>query len=603
MIAEKDGESWDKDKDKSQNKLTENFLRKPKILLNIKKHFKSYCNSTSIHGFQYFGQNRTFIEKIYWFICFLLAVILCGYCILLIYQKWIKSPVIVSLATRDTPIYQIPFPAVTICPTIKYSQEKYVLKDILTKINNMENLSDDEITFFSSISSSFCPMIIGDLNYDYFKSLLKNKTLPNDFGEYLLKISPFHKQQFEITFMSEDLYFEKTMTPILTEDGACFTFNMIGPEEIHSENTYLSESFRYNVRKSEWIPQRGYDEDAGLHTFPRRALYSGTVNSLTIDFKHNEKDVDYYCFGLEQGYKIVLHMPTRVPIVSQEYILVPFNRATTISIIPTMISTSDMLRSYKPSQRGCYFPDEKKLKYFKIYSKKNCLLECLANYTLGYCGCVGFSMQRDKETPLCDVDQVYCLKEAEKVYNLMKLASKLTADKKIMKDISMASVEYYNSSFNSSENENGTDWNGENDLDNNNYDSEENENVYGSSSDDLEDLNARCFCLPACNDITFAAQTTSLNYPWKTAYKNIMGELPSETGRTRLHIFFKTNEAETIERNELYGPTDFLSNFGGLLGLFTGFSILSLLEIIYFISVRILGNIKLFNRWHGEPND
>lgn len=35
------------------------------------------------------------------------------------YRKYNQSPIIVSLADKSTPIWDIPFPAVTICPETK----------------------------------------------------------------------------------------------------------------------------------------------------------------------------------------------------------------------------------------------------------------------------------------------------------------------------------------------------------------------------------------------------------------------------------------------------------------------------------------------------
>lgn len=72
---------------------------------------------------------------------------------------------------------------------------------------------------------------------------------------------------------------------------------------------------------------------------------------------------------------------------------------------------------------------------------------------------------------------------------------------------------------------------------------------------------------------------------------------------TRVTLFFKEMQFITSERNELYGLTDFLANCGGLLGLFTGFSFLSIVEIIYFLSLRFIFNIKKFGRhfWSGSP--
>lgn len=70
----------------------------------------------------------------------------------------------------------------------------------------------------------------------------------------------------------------------------------------------------------------------------------------------------------------------------------------------------------------------------------------------------------------------------------------------------------------------------------------------------------------------------------------------------RVTIFFKEQQFITSERNELYGSTDFLANCGGLLGLFMGFSFLSLLEIFYFLTIRLWFNLKKFgiHFWSGS---
>lgn len=45
-------------------------------------------------------------------------------------------------------------------------------------------------------------------------------------------------------------------------------------------------------------------------------------------------------------------------------------------------------------------------------------------------------------------------------------------------------------------------------------------------------------------------------------------------------------------KNELIGFTEFLSNTGGLLGLFMGFSVISLIEIVYFLTLRPYCTLK-----------
>lgn len=53
-----------------------------------------------------------------------------------IYEKYEKSPVIVTFATKETSIYEIPFPAVTICPQIKSDKTKFNFEEVLKKGQN-----------------------------------------------------------------------------------------------------------------------------------------------------------------------------------------------------------------------------------------------------------------------------------------------------------------------------------------------------------------------------------------------------------------------------------------------------------------------------------
>jgi acid-sensing ion channel, other len=49
---------------------------------------------------------------------------------------------------------------------------------------------------------------------------------------------------------------------------------------------------------------------------------------------------------------------------------------------------------------------------------------------------------------------------------------------------------------------------------------------------------------------------------------------------------FKDDDFMYSKRRQVYTFTEFLANFGGILGLFMGVSILSFIEIIYFLMFR-----------------
>lgn len=52
-------------------------------------------------------------------------------------------------------------------------------------------------------------------------------------------------------------------------------------------------------------------------------------------------------------------------------------------------------------------------------------------------------------------------------------------------------------------------------------------------------------------------------------------------------IFFRNHHVETYKRVEVYTYTNFLAICGGLLGLFLGVSALSIIEFIYYSTLRL----------------
>jgi Amiloride-sensitive sodium channel len=59
-------------------------------------------------------------------------------------------------------------------------------------------------------------------------------------------------------------------------------------------------------------------------------------------------------------------------------------------------------------------------------------------------------------------------------------------------------------------------------------------------------------------------------------------------------VVMRENEFIALRRSQLYGTTEFLANCGGLLGLFLGFSIVSILELVYFCTIRLFCNFQMY---------
>ncbi|KAJ3654284.1 hypothetical protein Zmor_013480 [Zophobas morio] len=99
----------------------------------------------------------------------------------------------------------------------------------------------------------------------------------------------------------------------------------------------------------------------------------------------------------------------------------------------------------------------------------------------------------------------------------------------------------------------------------------------------------KCNCLPLCTSITYNAETHQAKEP-----DNPFRDKPSD-----VEIKFKDEELQVMERQELFSNADFVASCGSLLGLFTGFSVISLAEIIYFAAVRWVYDFWCFGkRWY-----
>jgi hypothetical protein len=107
------------------------------------------------------------------------------------------------------------------------------------------------------------------------------------------------------------------------------------------------------------------------------------------------------------SHSVMVHVNPQKTIIDKALEKYNANRFETVYASVLLIQFGCIFR------RGCYLPNEKPLKFFKIYTKNNCRSECLANKTLVVCGCARFYMVRDVSTRVCGVNDMKCYKKVE----------------------------------------------------------------------------------------------------------------------------------------------------------------------------------------------
>jgi len=86
-------------------------------------------------------------------------------------------------------------------------------------------------------------------------------------------------------------------------------------------------------------------------------------------------------------FQVYFHNPSDVPDYSHSTVKLSQNTHSQVQITTYLSLTDANIKNWSPEKRGCYYSNEKWLKYNTIYSYINCYVECQVNYTEVLCGC------------------------------------------------------------------------------------------------------------------------------------------------------------------------------------------------------------------------
>jgi acid-sensing ion channel, other len=249
-------------------------------------------------------------------------------------------------------------------------------------------------------------------------------------------------------------------------------------------------------------------------------------NGLKVTLSRNE-ELFYSSECLSHSF--LVHSPFELPSAFEKSDMIEFDYGYDFEILitPEMIKTDDDLRSFPPEKRGCYFANEKKLKYFKFYTRRHCEYECVADYILSSptLNCTPYYMIRYASTQLCDYKLEYRVKQQ-----------------------------------------------------------------MFSAYRGIDRPKMECDCMEECDVV---------KYNFEIIKKNL--RRINETfddyysyDKSSFTFKFKDTVLSPLRRYRVFTFSDLLAQSGGMMGLFAGISVLSIVELLYFITFR---NVTNFIRW------
>ncbi|KAJ3655397.1 hypothetical protein Zmor_014529 [Zophobas morio] len=383
------------------------------VYYKILSHLKEYGKISNIHGVHYLTDHRTKAEKIFWAILLLLSFLGCIFLIIQIWKKYEESPIVITFAPKDTEIYEIPFPAITVCPESKWSETKFNYSDFFYIMANQEVVSEKEIQIANSLYILCNAFMVKD---NIFAS--NAKFIGSEFFDTIDELKP--EFEADCLFMGQDA--SCSFVEIMTDQGLCYTYNLLDRKEMFREKVVHYKNWQL-THFSNFDEYYGYPSNVGLDAYPKRALMSGADNAFEIFL--TPTDNDFICDEVSQGFKVLIHSPLDIPRLEKNYIQIPDGKAIIVAVEPELITTTDRVKAFDADTRGCYLKDEKPLKYFLVYTQSNCFLECVTNFTLNRCGCIDFYMPRENGTQICSGKKQGCVDSAEKEMKSKELERKI----------------------------------------------------------------------------------------------------------------------------------------------------------------------------------
>ncbi|XP_047538577.1 pickpocket protein 28-like [Vanessa atalanta] len=562
-------------------------MNKPSSHLNFYRSFsqdlREYLLTSTLHGLRYIGEKKlTWFERFFWLIAFGSSLICAGFFILNVYAKWRMSPMIVSINPENMPLHKLPFPALTIC---NVNQAKKSVAERYKKFGDsidkklLESLCSDQTD-----ADIFEDNIAGNADWDHTRSFLINVTQPCN---EMLSLCIWNSASMNC----QDLFNAQ-----LTDEGLCCTFNVVHRENMFRNPRDLNDmNITFPLPSVDWTPESGFPDNAPADGFPWRAKGIGTDHGLTLVLDANV--AEYYCASTKSpGFKILLHNPTETPNIAKLGEVYGPGIEARVAIQPRILDAQPSLKFIDVNKRLCLFSSEKKLVFYRTYTLRNCEMECEARIMLDVCKCVLYYMPR---RPLDSKPRPIVVKFTETA-----IRDKVWFAKTKLKGTGVTESEFLTKSrhnvFLEARKRFGINkcWTRDGLIHIIAPDGSRHRAECLSDLDSISTWRERACeeCLPACTEISYFERPSSAmlskflvgHYTQSiTLAQNKTAEYFTENMLV-IHFYFEDNSFMRFTKGEIFGLTEFLSNTGGLLGLCMGFSMMSAVELLYYITLRVL---------------
>ena len=401
-----------------------------------------------------------------------------------------------------------------------------------------------------------------------------------------------------------------------TDRGMCCTFNMEKADQIFRKSKYASAlSNMQNQDQNLGFEDESLPEWYQNQNEPRTQPGQNKGLRLVLD-AHTDRVSPGTVSDNFRGFSTVIDGGDRYPLTTKNSFLIRPGRENYVALSALRVDAEETIRKIDPVKRECYFPDEHPLGMHKKYSRSNCVLECSISYarmmmkneTTGSNETVGCApwFYPANDTEYSNVCNPW---ETKKFQDFMTNVP----DDECDTCLSDCTDTIYQSRVSAAP-----------------FRDCDHTNLGASGLCDFEntDLNPPIWSHLVQNEFEGAgipvpeyAQPNQENTHMSNIRQSIVNPAMIKDLTLLSHynsnknysayekdiaivsFYFDQSSIVQFKRSLRMTMTDFISQMGGLLGLGIGFSFVSAVEILYWLTIRLFRNITDSNKVHSSKRD
>ncbi|XP_034666270.1 sodium channel protein Nach [Drosophila subobscura] len=510
---------------------------------NYRRLFKEFLRQSYINGLHPFiYPTPVRYAKALWLVLMAAIVVWTHVVIVNLTLEYLDQPTEIHMAPDLVHVANSPFPAVGVCTANKISQR--LLRSYAVKLYQHQET-------FNSSDDSTLQRVALDVDEMAERLLVLAQFYLNPLEAPRLDVAHLQRLHWLLTSYHSDTggYSVRDILRQLSPDcGDLIIRGIVYGSKVNTSQMFVKRPTSSNVccifnyrRPSYSRFARIREEDnAEMRAQPKVVFESNSIlNSVQFVLQDTPENDRTNTFMINNAFQLKIFPQEDYATVQSTTlgeILVDHNTIVEIPIQPTFFSSSEGVRNVPPQARRCYFPEEgRKLLNQTYYSIDECLLLCRSQSMMNHCGCVSPPMiGSSTNVTYCGLPDLPCLSKWKSI------------------------------------------WYG--------YD----EYPYLQEGKDQMAQRECTHCLPTCNGVSFSITSNVAplrrNYNETGYFMGLLKGLTNERPLAVIKFYFKLRFAQATKSELVSTWVVLLNRFGGILSLMYGFSIVSYIEIFYYLT-------------------